>query len=184
MVREITHPTPKPPPQSHPSVAHSLGRALCRNSAELYGRAPRSQFLARSAKCALPGGCEGEPWPQWGRVSPRSGARHGGAMRLVSVPKAARTLALPCPTFVASCRVRACTHHLSPSPIMVREITHPTPKPLTHFHHSAARSLGRALCRNSAELYGRAPPKPVLGTNGKVRPPGGREGAARRRGAP
>ena len=30
-------------------------------------------------------------------------------------------------------------------------------------------------------LYGSVPPTPVLGVGGKVRPPGGREGAARRR---
>ncbi len=48
------------------------------------------------------------------------------------------------------------------------------------------QSQGRALPRDGAQqrfctLYGSVPPTPVLGTNGKARPPGGREGAARRR---
>ncbi len=52
--------------------------------------------------------------------------------------------------------------------------------PTTPRHKRAAPSLGRAPQRQSEALYGSTPPTAVRVTDVTKRPPGGREGAARR----
>jgi hypothetical protein len=158
--------------EAHHRAAPSLGRAHPRRIKALYGATPPTEVRVTAAAKApsrrKPNRSDSDTTrieahhraaPSLGRAHPRRiGAFYGA-----TPPTEVRV------TAAAKAPSRRKPNRSDPDTTRIEA------------HHRAAPSLGRAHQRRIEALYGATPPAAVRATEVAKRPPGGREGAARRR---